>query len=101
MASPETGAAWLVLPTYEEAANIEPLVSAVRDNLPASAQILIVDDNSPDGTGRLADELAAANERIFVQHRKVKSGLGDAYRVVAVLLHRDRVSRTQVGLDQT
>ena len=49
---PERGPAWLVLPTYEEASNIERLVAAARDKLPADAQVLIVDDNSADGTGR-------------------------------------------------
>jgi dolichol-phosphate mannosyltransferase len=79
MASPETGAAWLVLPTYDEAANIEPLVAAVRDNLPASAQILIVDDNSPDGTGARAEELAERHENVHVLHRRHKEGIGPAY----------------------
>jgi dolichol-phosphate mannosyltransferase len=79
MPSPETGAAWLVLPTYDEAANIEPFVAAVRDNLPASAQILIVDDNSPDGTGARADELAERHDDVAVIHRPRKEGIGPAY----------------------
>ncbi len=48
------GPAWLVLPTYNEAANIEPFVAAARANLPADARILIVDDGSPDGSGERA-----------------------------------------------
>jgi len=71
--------AWLVLPTYNEAENIEPLVAAVRDKLPASARVLIVDDNSPDGTGRIADRLAAEHGNVEVLHRPRKEGLGPAY----------------------
>ena len=73
------GPAWLVLPTYNEAENLEPLVAAALANLPASARILVVDDNSPDGTGQLADRLAAAEPRIEVLHRTQKEGLGPAY----------------------
>jgi dolichol-phosphate mannosyltransferase len=72
------GPVWLVLPTYNEAGNVEPFVEAVRANLPASAQILIVDDNSPDGTGRIADRLAAAQAGTQVLHRPGKEGLGPA-----------------------
>ena len=75
----ETGPAWLVLPTYDEAENIEPFVAEVREKLPASARILIVDDNSPDGTGEIADRLAAAHEEVSVLHRPRKEGLGPAY----------------------
>ena len=70
---------WLVLPTYNEAENIEPFVAAVCAKLPADARILIVDDNSPDGTGRIADRLAAENEGVEVLHRPRKEGLGPAY----------------------
>jgi dolichol-phosphate mannosyltransferase len=73
------GPAWLVLPTYNEAGNIEPFVTAARANLPASARILIVDDSSPDGTGEIADRLAAADAGISVLHRSRKEGLGPAY----------------------
>jgi dolichol-phosphate mannosyltransferase len=79
MPSPETGAAWLVLPTYNEAANIEPFVAAVRDNLPAGSQILIVDDDSPDGTGARAEALAGLYENVAVLHRPRKEGIGPAY----------------------
>ena len=73
------GPAWLILPTYEEAENIEPLVEAALANLPASSRILIVDDNSPDGTGEVADRLAEAHEEVEVLHRPGKEGLGLAY----------------------
>jgi dolichol-phosphate mannosyltransferase len=73
------GPAWLVLPTYNEAANIAAIVEAARASLPEDARILIVDDNSPDGTGRIADELAAADPAIEVLHRPGKEGLGPAY----------------------
>jgi dolichol-phosphate mannosyltransferase len=73
------GPAWLVLPTYNEAENLEPLVAAALENLSGSARVLVVDDNSPDGTGDLADRLAAAEERIEVLHRPRKEGLGPAY----------------------
>jgi dolichol-phosphate mannosyltransferase len=71
--------AWLVLPTYNEAENIEAIVGAAHDMLPASARILIVDDNSPDGTGEIAERLAAAHESVSVLHRDRKEGLGPAY----------------------
>jgi dolichol-phosphate mannosyltransferase len=70
---------WLILPTYNEAGNIERFVAAVRDKLPAAARILIVDDGSPDGTGELADRLAAEQEEVEVLHRPRKEGLGPAY----------------------
>src|SRR6476469_1803612 len=73
------GPAWLVLPTYNEAENLEPLVTAALSNLPASARVLVVDDNSPDGTGKLADGLEAAEPRVEVLHRPHKEGLGPAY----------------------
>jgi dolichol-phosphate mannosyltransferase len=76
---PPAGPAWLVLPTYNEAGNIEAFVEAVGDKLPAGAQILIVDDNSPDGTGEIADRLAARHEDVTVLHRPKKEGLGPAY----------------------
>ncbi len=75
----DRGPAWLVLPTYNEAGNVEPFVEAVLAKLPASAQVLIVDDNSPDGTGRIADRLASVHDNVNVLHRQVKEGLGPAY----------------------
>ena len=70
--------AWIVLPTYDEAENIGPIAEAIRAALPG-AILLVVDDNSPDGTGRLADELAAADPGVRVRHRAGKQGLGRAY----------------------
>jgi len=70
--------AWVILPTYNEAENLRPIVAAIQENLPA-ATVLVVDDGSPDGTGRMADELAAADPRIRVRHRRAKQGLGRAY----------------------
>jgi dolichol-phosphate mannosyltransferase len=71
--------AWLVLPTYNEAENIEPIVRAARAQLREGDRILVVDDNSPDGTGRIADRLAAEIEGVEVLHRPGKQGLGRAY----------------------
>lgn len=70
---------WLVVPTYDEAENIEPLVDAALRHLPAPCTILIVDDSSPDGTGDIADRLAAERGEVRVLHRTVKEGLGPAY----------------------
>ena len=79
VALPATGeGVWVVLPTYDEAENIEPMAAAILASLPA-ATLLVVDDDSPDGTGRLADALAAGDPRIRVRHRAVKQGLGRAY----------------------
>jgi dolichol-phosphate mannosyltransferase len=69
----------LVLPTYNEAGNIQSLVAAAGANLPATARILIVDDGSPDGTGEIADHLAAEQGGVEVLHRPRKEGLGPAY----------------------
>jgi dolichol-phosphate mannosyltransferase len=71
--------AWLILPTYNEAENIGPIVRAARAQLRDGDTILIVDDNSPDGTGRLADDLAAELANVQVLHRSDKQGLGRAY----------------------
>jgi len=73
------GPAWLVLPTYEEAENVEGIVEAVSAKLPRSARVLIVDDNSPDGTGAIADRVAARHDSVAVLHRPRKEGLGPAY----------------------
>jgi len=66
------------LPTYDEAENLRPMVAAILASIP-EADVLVVDDNSPDGTGRIADELAAADPRVKVLHRAGKEGLGKAY----------------------
>jgi dolichol-phosphate mannosyltransferase len=69
---------WVVLPTFNEADNVAGIAAAILKALPA-ATLLIVDDESPDGTGRIADDLAAADPRIRVRHRPAKQGLGRAY----------------------
>jgi dolichol-phosphate mannosyltransferase len=73
-----TGPPWVVLPTYDEAANVEPVVRAVLAALP-EARVLVVDDASPDGTGEIADRLAAELAAVQVLHRPGKAGLGRAY----------------------
>jgi dolichol-phosphate mannosyltransferase len=73
---------WLVLPTYNEAENLEPFVRRVLPLLAVAASehhVLIVDDSSPDGTGDIADRLAAELDAVHVLHRKEKDGLGRAY----------------------
>jgi dolichol-phosphate mannosyltransferase len=75
-------AAWLILPTYNEAENLEPLVRAAVPRLgeaAASHRLLIVDDGSPDGTGLIADRLAGEIDAVEVLHRARKQGLGRAY----------------------
>jgi dolichol-phosphate mannosyltransferase len=72
------GTALVIIPTYNEAENIKTIVGRVRKAVP-EAHVLIADDNSPDGTGKLADELAAEDENVQVMHRKGKEGLGAAY----------------------
>jgi dolichol-phosphate mannosyltransferase len=74
------GPAWLVLPTYNEAGNVEAVVAESLAQLPDDARVLIVDDSSPDGTGEIADRLAAERpDRVEVLHRRAKGGLGPAY----------------------
>jgi dolichol-phosphate mannosyltransferase len=68
----------VVIPTYNESENIEPIVGRVRTAVP-SADVLVVDDGSPDGTGKLADELAERDPQVQVLHRTAKNGLGAAY----------------------
>jgi dolichol-phosphate mannosyltransferase len=65
------------LATYNERDNLGPLLAEIQKAVP-SAELLVIDDNSPDGTGRLADELAASNPRLHVLHRPGKLGLGTA-----------------------
>ncbi|MFD8809383.1 polyprenol monophosphomannose synthase [Streptomyces sp. NPDC059597] len=72
------GTVLVIIPTYNEAENIKAIVGRVRKAVPA-AHVLVADDNSPDGTGKLADELAAADDHVKVLHRKGKEGLGAAY----------------------
>jgi hypothetical protein len=70
---------WVVLPTYNERENLEAVAAAILAALP-EASLLVVDDRSPDGTGELADTLAAREPRVAVLHRPGKEGLGVAYR---------------------
>ena len=75
----ENAGVWLVIPTYNEAANVEAIVAAALEQLPPARQILVVDDSSPDGTGQIADRLAQGREDVAVLHRTAKRGLGPAY----------------------
>src|SRR3954470_2859965 len=82
-APPVSGIPWLILPTFDEAENIELIVGAALEVLRAAApegfRILVVDDDSPDGTGRIADRLAGEHEEGEGLHRTVREGLGKAY----------------------
>ena len=69
-------AATICLPTYNERANIEPMIRALA---PLGARVLVIDDNSPDGTGEIADRLAEELDFVSVLHRERKEGLGPAY----------------------
>jgi len=68
----------VIVPTYNERENLPAIVAAIHEHLPV-ADILVVDDNSPDGTGELADEIAARDMKVKVFHRAGKQGLGTAY----------------------
>jgi dolichol-phosphate mannosyltransferase len=68
----------VVIPTYNERENLGPIVKRLHTALP-KVHVLVVDDGSPDGTGKLADELADADQRVNVMHRTEKAGLGAAY----------------------
>ncbi len=74
----ELGKVLVIIPTYNEAENIRPIVARLRVAVP-EADVLIADDNSPDGTGRIADELAADDDHVHVLHREAKLGLGATY----------------------
>ncbi len=78
-----SGEPWLILPTYNEAENVRAIVNAAADVLAAASpegfRILVVDDGSPDGTGELADQLAAEHDWMDVLHRTEKNGIGPAY----------------------
>jgi dolichol-phosphate mannosyltransferase len=78
-----SGEPWLILPTYNEAENIEAIVAAAGEVLAAASpqghRVLVVDDGSPDGTGQIADRLAARHAWVQVMHRTEKNGIGPAY----------------------
>ncbi|MDX6225708.1 MAG: dolichol-phosphate mannosyltransferase [Frankiales bacterium] len=78
MSAPEQARVLVCIPTYNEVENLPRIVARVRTATP-QAHVLVVDDGSPDGTGRLADELAAADSQVHVLHRPGKAGLGAAY----------------------
>jgi dolichol-phosphate mannosyltransferase len=80
MAEPaaDAGRVIIVMPTYNERQNLEIVAGRIRESTP-EADLLVVDDNSPDGTGDLADKLAEADSRVHVLHRTEKAGLGRAY----------------------
>ncbi len=73
-----TGRVIIVMPTYNERQNLEIIAGRVRESVP-DADLLVVDDNSPDGTGDLADKLAETDRHVQVMHRTEKAGLGRAY----------------------
>jgi dolichol-phosphate mannosyltransferase len=77
--APRTPDVWVILPTYNEAENLERIVGGILEHLPESRRVLIVDDSSPDGTGEIADRLAGSEASIGVLHRERKEGLGPAY----------------------
>ena len=74
----DLGRILVIIPTYNEAENIQPIVARVRSSVP-EAHVLVADDNSPDGTGDLVDKLVADDDHVHVLHRKGKEGLGAAY----------------------
>jgi dolichol-phosphate mannosyltransferase len=78
-----SGEPWLILPTYNEAENVEAIVLAAGDVLaraaPEGFRVLVVDDGSPDGTGEIAEQLAATYDWAHVLHRAEKNGIGPAY----------------------
>ena len=77
-ASESLGSILVIIPTYNESENIASIISRARKAVP-DAHLLIADDNSPDGTGKLADEIAADDDHVHVMHRLGKEGLGAAY----------------------
>src|SRR5258707_811354 len=83
-----SGEPWLILPTYNEAENVEQIVAAAGEVLARATgttsdgpgfAVLVVDDGSPDGTGQIADRLAAEHDWMHVLHRAEKNGIGPAY----------------------
>ena len=75
---PPIGKIVVLIPTYNERENLSPIVSRLRSAVPG-ADVLVLDDSSPDGTGAVADQLAAADDQVNVLHRESKEGLGAAY----------------------
>ena len=77
-ARPRLDRVLVLLPTFNERDNLPQIMKRIRTSVP-DAHVLVLDDNSPDGTGELADSLAASDDHIFVMHRRGKEGLGKAY----------------------
>jgi dolichol-phosphate mannosyltransferase len=71
--------ALVCVPTYNECENLEPMIAALMEVLSPDDAVLVIDDSSPDGTGEIADRLAAENPRVRVLHRPAKQGIGPAY----------------------
>jgi dolichol-phosphate mannosyltransferase len=94
---PGVGRVLVIIPTYNEVENVQLITERVRRAVP-SVDVLIADDNSPDGTGQVADELAAGDERVHVLHRPGKQGLGAAY-VAGFGLARERGYDAVVEMD--
>ncbi|MDR3116518.1 MAG: polyprenol monophosphomannose synthase [Bifidobacteriaceae bacterium] len=69
----------IIFPTYNEAQNLPVIIEEIKEYVDKNTSILVVDDNSPDGTGKIADELAKKNKDIHILHRETKNGLGAAY----------------------
>ncbi len=89
MSTSDLGRIVMAIPTYNESTNLELIIARLRTAHP-EVDVLIVDDNSPDGTGDIADRLAASDPQVQVLHREAKSGLGAAYRhAFAVALGQD------------
>jgi dolichol-phosphate mannosyltransferase len=78
VSDPRLGRVLIVIPTYDERENLRPIIDRVRAAVP-TADVLVVDDDSPDGTGDLADHIAATDPHVTVLHRTTKAGLGAAY----------------------
>jgi len=76
----------VTLATYNERDNLAPLIAAIHDQAP-QAEILVIDDNSPDGTGKLADDLAATDSRIHIMQPARQAGLGTASLASHALCH--------------
>jgi dolichol-phosphate mannosyltransferase len=96
---PANSSVWIIIPTYNERDNVGPITDAVLASVP-DAHVLIVDDGSPDGTGELADAIAAKNPAVAVLHREAKQGLGRAYvAAFDYLLARDAGIVVQMDAD--
>ena len=97
MPTQDLGRVLVCIPTYNEADNVEEIVGRVRASVP-EADVLVVDDGSPDGTGEIADRLAASDRCVHVLHRTAKDGLGAAY-VAAFGWARERGYDVAVEMD--